>query len=289
MKKNLIRLGLSLGVIFLLTGCGEKVIIENGEVGKQITTSGLEKNIRKAGALKMDSCAFGTACPKLVRLSISENSKTIPGKFFINKSQLEMQLDLEIQYAVKKDNDSINAVFDRVKGIADEKNSRQLFIPEEKIYTTFIKPILRDTVRTALNNYSIEEIMENLGKVRLFVEQTVKRKLNKSPVRIITLSFGKVGYPASILKAKEDFAKIELDKATKMKSMAAELQIMTKKLELDKKRAEMALEVNQIISKKMNDNLKSYMLIEAINKSAESGTPWAITNSMIFRDKKKGK
>jgi len=273
----------------LFTGCGEKVIIENGEVGKQLTTSGLEKEIRNPGALRMEAC-FLSACPKLVRLSVAETSKTVPGNFFIAKSDLEMKLDLELQYSVKKDTKSINEVFERVKGVSSNTSSmyQQIIIEEEKVYTTFIKPVLRDTVRLALNNYKIEEMMDNLGVVRDFVESEVRKKLESSPINIVNLTFGKIGWPESIMKSKEDFAKIEIEKATKMKSMAAELEIMKKQFELDKARAIMALEVDKIISDKMNPQLATYMTLEAINKSAENGTPWALGSNVVYRETNKG-
>ena len=276
-------------VMFFLTGCGEKVVIENGEVGKQLTTSGLEKEIRTAGAFRMDSC-FGTACPKLVRLSIAETTEVIPGKFFIKKSDLAMELELSLQYSVKKDEASINEVFRRVKAEKDPNNPDQLLISEKKVYNTFIKPVLRDTVRVALNNYTIEEIIDNLTEVRVFVENQVKAKLSKTPIKVISLSFSKIGYPESIMKAKEDFAKIELEKATKMKAIAAELEIDKKEQELKIVKAKMALEVDKIVADRMNPQLAKYMLLEAINTSAENGTPWAITGSdVIFRETIGGK
>jgi len=281
MKKLLSILSI-VGMVLLFTGCGEKVIIENGEVGKQLSTEGLEKDVRSPGAFRMESC-FLTACPKLVRLSVSENSKTVPGKFFITKSDLEMQLQLEIQYSVKKDNESINEIFSRIKAVPSKESRKQLLIPEQKVYNTFIKPILRDTVRVALNEYSIDEIMQNLSEVRTYVENQVQLKLKETPVKVVNLSFGKVGYPDAILKAKEDFAKIELDKATKMKAMSAELQIMEKELEINKKRAQMALEVDKIVADNMNPNLAQYMLLDGINKSAENGTSWALNSNIVFR------
>jgi hypothetical protein len=276
-------------VMLFLTGCGEKVVIENGEVGKQLTTSGLEKEIRTAGAFRMDSC-FGTACPKLVRLSIAETTEVIPGKFFIKKSDLAMELELSLQYSVKKDEVSINEVFRRVKAEKDPNNPDQLFISEKKVYNTFIKPVLRDTVRVALNNYTIEQIIDNLTEVRVFVENQVKAKLSKTPIKVISLSFSKIGYPKSIMKAKEDFAKIELEKATKMKAIAAELEIAKKEQELKIVKAKMALEVDKIVADRMNPQLAKYMLLEAINTSAENRTPWAITGSdVIFRETIGGK
>ena len=287
MKKFLFSL-MVVSSMLLFTGCGEKVVIENGEVGKQLTTSGLEEEIRTAGAFRMESC-FGTACPKLVRLSIAETTEVIPGKFFIKKSDLAMELELSLQYSVKKDTNSINEVFKRVKAEKDSNNPNQLLISEKKVYNTFIKPVLRDTVRVALNNYTIEEIIDNLTEVRVFVENQVKAKLNKTPIKVISLSFSKIGYPESIMKAKEDFAKIELEKATKMKAIAAELEIAKKEQELKIVKAKMALEVDKIVADRMNPQLAKYMLLEAINTSAENGTPWAITGSdVIFRELKKG-
>ena len=282
MKKLLITITM-LGSMIFFTGCGEKVIIENGEVGKQLTTDGLEDQIRTAGAFRMENC-FGTACPKLVRLTIAETTEIVPGKFFIAKSDLAMDLELSLQYSVKKDNKSLNSVFDRVKATQDPTNNSQLLINEKKVYDTFIKPVLRDTVRVALNNYTVEQIIANLTDVRIFVENAVKEKLNDSPIKVISLSFSKIGYPESIMKAKEDFAKIELEKATKMKAIAAELEIAAKEQELKIVKAKMALEVDKIVAERMNSKLAEYMLLEAINTSAENGTPWAVTGDVIFRD-----
>jgi hypothetical protein len=287
MKRNILKImGVALATSMLFTGCGEKVLIENGEVAKQLTTSGLEKGISSSGAIRLDAC-WTSACPKLVRLAVAENSILVPGKFFIKKSDLEMELEIALQYGVKRDEASINSVFDRVKGIQDPANKRQLIIEEEKVFNTFVKPILRDSVRIALNNYSIDEIIANLAEVRTYVESEVRKSLKESPIKIVNLTFSKVSYPESVMKAKEDFAKINLEKATKIRAMAAELEIMAEELKLKKARAKMAVEVDEIISKRMNPNLEKYMILDAINKSAENGTPWAITGDVVFRDLKK--
>lgn len=284
MKKIILPITIVFSLL-LFTGCGEKVVIENGEVAKQLTTSGLEEEIRTAGAFRMESC-FGTACPKLVRLTIAETTVVVPGDFFIAKSDLAMELELSLQYAVKGDNKSIDKVFNRVK--ATPVNNDQLLITEQKVFDTFIKPVLRDTVRVALNTYTVEQIIANLTDVRIFVENSVKEKLNNSPINVISLSFSKISYPESIMKAKEDFAKIELEKATKMKAIAAELEIAAKEQELKVVKAKMALEVDTIVSERMNPELATYMLLEAINTSAEKGTPWAVTGSeTVLRQNKK--
>lgn len=272
--KKLVQVLILVGLTLFFTGCGEKVVINSGEVGKQLTTSGLEKEIRAPGAFRMDSCFFGMACPKLVRLQVSETTEVIPGKFFINKSDLELELELSLQYAVKKDEKSINGVFERIK--AEKSDSNQMMIPNENIYNAFIRPVIRDTVRVALNNYSIDEIMNNLSDIKTFTENEVRKVLKDTPIDVITLAFSKVGYPEAILKAKEDFAKIELEKATKMRAIAAELEILKKTMELEKERAKMTLEVDEIIATKMNTNLEKYLTLQAINKSAENGTPWAL-------------
>lgn len=51
----------------LAGGCGDRVTIQPGEVGRQLTINGLEDENRPPGAFRMDSCMI-TACPKLVRL-----------------------------------------------------------------------------------------------------------------------------------------------------------------------------------------------------------------------------
>jgi regulator of protease activity HflC (stomatin/prohibitin superfamily) len=279
MKKLLSALVL-VSALALTTGCGHRTMIENGEVGKQLTTSGLEDKVRAPGAFRMESCIL-SSCPKLVRLSVAENNKVIPGNYFIAKSDLELGIDLSLQYGLKRDNASLNEVFSRIRGVP--LNSSELVIAEDRVFEVFVQPVIRDTVRTALNQYSIEQIMENLPLVREYVESEVRKKLNNSPIDVISLSFSKVSWPTVILQAKEEFAKIEISKATEMRAVAADLEILASKMELEKERARMALEVDSIIASKMTPELAQFMLLNAINKSAENSTPWAVTDSTVLR------
>lgn len=279
MKKIILLLS-SIVVALLMTGCGDKVQINSGEVGKQLTTSGLESEIRESGSFRMDGCAF-SACPKLVRLQVTKTPQIIPGKFFMPKSDLTLGLDIAIQYQVKTDNASRNIIFNEVSAQPSTTNDREMIILSQTVYDTFIKPTLRDTVRKALSQYKIEGVMDNLSKVREFVESEVKKSLKDSPVTVVTLAFENISYPALILESKEQFAAIETQKATEMKAMAAEMEIIAKKLEVEKARANVALEVDKIISDHMDDKLATWGIIQAAQTSAENGTPWAISTGVL--------
>lgn len=279
MKKLLVLFGLV--SVLALTGCGERVMINNSEVGKQLTVSGLEDKVRSPGALRLESCVF-SSCPKLVRLSVAEESAEIGGAYYNSQSDLELDMTVAMQYTIKRDNNSLNEVFSRIKPV-QASSSRDLYIQSEQVYNVFVQPVLRDTVRASLNNYSIEEIMDNLPQVREYVESEVRKRLSETPIDVVNLTFSKVGWPKVILQAKEEFAKIEIDKATQFRAIAADLEIMEKQMDLEIARAKMTLKVDSVVASAMTPQLQNYMLLNAINKSAENGTSWAITDSLIRR------
>jgi len=277
MKKILLYAIVGLSSILLLSGCGQKVRVEQNEVAKILGSNGLEDEILKNSTFRLDSC-FISACPKLVTLDVTKNTKVIPGNYYMPKSDMEMELELSIQYSVKKDKKSIDTVFEEARSINNPNFDYLASIPAEKLYEIYIKPIIKDSTRQALNSFKIEQVMDNLEETRLFVFKTINKKLKDSPVKIDTLSFSKIGFPELILQKKKEFAAIDTQKATDMKAMAAELEIMAKKLELEKKKAKMQLEVDNIISKQLDKKMVIWGIIQAIQTSAENGTPWSLGN-----------
>ena len=60
----------------LFIACGQRVTIQPGEIGRQLTTAGLETENRPPGAFRLESCII-SACPKLVRLQTQNQPKTL--------------------------------------------------------------------------------------------------------------------------------------------------------------------------------------------------------------------
>jgi len=290
MKKTIINILLLSLVVLFTTGCGERVRVEQNEVAKVLSTNGLEDTVRTNSTFRLESCIF-SACPKLVKLDITKNTKTMNSQYFMPKSDMELGLELTIQYSPKVDKKSINSIYKDIRAEDVPNSSFLAIIDSEKLYEIYIQPILKDTTRQALNDYKIEQIMDNLEDSRKFVFNMIKEKLKETPIHLDSLSFSKISYPSLILQKKKEFAAIDTQKATDMKSMAAELEIMAKKLELEKKKAKMQLEVDKIISKRLDENMVIWGIVQAAQTSAENGTPWSLGggtfNMLNLKDMKK--
>lgn len=279
--RHLFKILASIALISLMTGCtGSRVYIDVNEVGVISGSHGIQGKILKPGSLKLDSCGVG-ACPKLIKLPVNKFSKDLPGKYLMSKSlDQTLTLDLSLTVRVKHNEDAYRQAF-KIKPDIQEGVVR--IITEERLYETFVYPVVRDTTRQALNHYSIQDVMDNQDSVRQFIQDSLNKVLEKTPMEVVRVSFNDVEYPETVTKAKEEFARIEIEKATDMKEMAAELEIREKKLELEISRVKMFAEVTEIASKRLGLSAREYLMLTAINTSAEEGTPWALNMDTVYR------
>ncbi|RKZ94633.1 MAG: hypothetical protein DRQ46_09660 [Gammaproteobacteria bacterium] len=262
------KLGIiSILAILVLSGCGDKVTVDSGRVAKQLGTNGLEAAIRRAGAFRLDSC-ITTACPRFVVLDVFENTQTIASKYYISASKLNLELEVDIQYAVKEDDTSINKVYKRVKSVP-VAGERKSIITTEQVFNTYIKPVSIGTIRTALNHYDIDNIMDNLSEVQIYVEKAFKEKLKDEPVIIKSLTFSLVSYPKVIVERREEEASVDAEKATKLKRLAADLIVLKERRKLDLEHARVAVEADKIISDSMDEHMATWLMLEAIQACAE--------------------
>lgn len=265
MKKIKIFIILALTSTFLI-GCGEKVRVESGRVAKELGTSGLEKDIRREGAFRLDSC-ITTACSSLVILETFENTESIESKYYISASKLNLDLKVDIQYAVKDDDDSINQVYARVKSVPD--GTRKSIITSEQVFNTYVKPISIGTIRSALNHYNIDKIMDNLTVVNEYVEAKFKEKLKDEPVTIKSLTFSMVSYPPVIVDRREEEASVDAEKATALKRLEADLIVAKEQKKLDIERAKIAVAADEIVSGSMDKKMAVWLMLEAIQTCAD--------------------
>ena len=268
---KILKLGiLPILAMLILSGCGDKVTVDSGRVAKQLGTNGLEDGIRRAGAFRLDSCVT-TACPRFVVLDVFENTQTISSKYYISSSKLNLELDVDIQYAVKEDDASINKVYKRVKSVP-VNGERKSIISTEQVFSTYVKPVSIGTIRTALNHYNIDQIMDNLSEVQIYVENAFKEKLKSEPVIIKSLTFSLVSYPKVIVERREEEASVDAEKATKLKRLEADLIVAKEERKLQIEHAKNAVEADKIISDSMDEDMATWLMLEAIQTCAERTT-----------------
>jgi hypothetical protein len=258
----------------LVIGCGERVSIQPGEVGRQLTTSGLEQDNRPPGAFRMESCVF-TACPKLVRLQTQKTTKLFKiDKLFLPKSNVDMtNVEVGLQFRVKQDKASLNTIFSEVRPVdaPDDGSSLVLVISTDMIYETYIQRKAPDAVITALREYQVDQVLSDVPEIAEFTKNKINELLAETPVEVTELGFPNgIGQPPDeVLDAKRRLYAVEEQKARDIKALEAELIIEKQRQLVQKLRTQNDLENAQAAG----IDFATYVFLKNMERFAEEGVP----------------
>jgi hypothetical protein len=260
----------------LAAGCGERVTIESGEVGKQLTTGGLEERIRQPGAFRMDSCAV-SACPKLIRLQVNKHAEDMRiDSLFLPKSNVDLDnVEIRLQFRVKPDKASMNKVFGEVR--PESVSDHVLLISSSRVYDTYLRGKVPDAVVATLREYTVEEVLTQVPEIAEYVEKKVNQELADEPVEVTELSFpnGIGEVPEAVIMAKRKLFAIEEEKARQVKALEAELAIEDQRQAVQRKRAKN----DHSVAQELGMPVATFMYLKTFERFADAaseGTPVAI-------------
>lgn len=242
--KNALKIVFGFAMLMTLGGCwGERVTINTGEVGKQITTSGLEKEIRQPGSFKMDTCWF-TACPRLVRLQTAVSAQTVTiEKVFLPKSNVALDnVQFGIQFRIKQDQASIDRAFNDIRSSGEDGNR---FISSEEIFATYIARKAPEAVITALREYTIEQALSEPDSIAEYAKGKINEALKLTPVEVTEFGFPNgVGTPPEVvLEAKNRLYAVDEEKAREIRALEAALEVEAQRQSVARLRAKNDTEV----------------------------------------------
>lgn len=281
-----------LALTALLLGCGDQTSIQTGEVGKQLTSNGLENEIRQPGAFRMDSCGFG-ACPKLVRLQVNKSTADLEiDSLFLPKSNVDLsKVQIGLQFQVKPNKDSINKVFTEVRPEPSKgqygESDRVLVITAEMVYATYLKRKAPDAIVTALRNYSVEEVLTNVPEIAQYAKEQVNKMLAETPIEVTELGFpnGIGEVPKEVIEAKRRLFAIEEEKARKIKALEAELAVEDQRQAVQRKRSKNDMEIAGQLGISVSEFMR-LKIAERFSDAAEAGTPVALGGQFVPMGKK---
>jgi len=262
--------------VALLTGCGERVTINTGEVGKELGTNGLEEEIRKPGSFRMDTCIF-SACPKLVRLTTAKSAEEVTvAKVFLPKSNVDLtDVTFGMQFRIKDTPESQNQAFEEIK--AQVVTDRELIITSDMIFNTFVKRKAPEAVIAALREYSIEDALTSPDTIAIFVLEQVNVALKDTPVELTEFGFpnGVGTPPEEVLTAKRKLYAIDEEKAREIRALQAALEV-----EKQRQVVQQARVTNDVVNAKTAGvSFVEYVTLKNMERfadAAEAGTPVAL-------------
>lgn len=186
----------------LMVGCGEKVEIPPGHVGKIMTKDGYRDGLIPTSKLRLDKC--WAYCDRLVIMDNTDKSYVEPMTIFIPADKLNISVDLRATLSV--DPQKADPLFNKLPQVT--QGDQLSLISGETIYNTYGKQVLQAEVRSYLTQYTISEIASNNEKINADIQILLQKVMGaKTPFKVNYAGLTNIKYPQIITDAQENSAK----------------------------------------------------------------------------------
>jgi regulator of protease activity HflC (stomatin/prohibitin superfamily) len=142
----------------------------------------------------------------------------------LTKSDMKVTVDLRVTYSANCDTkDQIELILDQLQLPANST-----FVQPEQIFEKYVMPVVRESLRNHLADYTIEQVKEVRGELATSVKQDLEKAIKEKsfPVKIEVLTVSNINLPESIVeKIKEiELARMDANKETE-KQQAAKVRL----------------------------------------------------------------
>lgn len=186
----------------VMVGCGAKVEIPPGHVGKIMTKDGYREGLIPTSKIRLDYCV--NYCDRLVVMDNTDKSYVEPMTIFIPADKLNIKVDLRATLAI--DPVKADPLFNKLPQVT--QGDQLSFIAGETIYNTYGKQVLQAEVRSYLTQYSISEIASNGEKINQDIQKILQTVMGaKTPFKVTYAGLTNIQYPTIITEAQENSAK----------------------------------------------------------------------------------
>lgn len=270
-----------------LGGCfwGEKAEVPPAHYGKIQTKNGFNPDVIPPSRFRLPWCWF--YCDKLFLVesadfAIKEEFRE-SNALFMPKSDLLMPFDVRGTFAIKGDKKTLDAVFDRLPAEKLEWGSTaDGLISQEKIYSTYGKPIVRDVVRSVVTKYTIDEINSSRPAVNAELVEALNNAFSNTPISIRRFGLADVQFPKLVIEQKETAARRriaidqeEAEKQIRLVKLSADLEAAKAERAIRREKAQAAAEENEILAKSATREYIEYRKLEVAEAMAQN-------NSAVF-------
>lgn len=265
----------------VLTGCGRVVEVPPAYEGKVLSKSGYQPDEYPPSTFRLNSCWMpGQICDQLVLVEKSDRGVTESFDVFMPKNQLKMKFDLRMTASIR--DGSTNAILNKVPATSNENPGisprwdKQISF--EQVYQTYAQPIIRDSVRAIVAEYTIDEIASSRDAINAKIRQRLDEVLSGTPILLKTAGLAKVDYPEVITKRKEqaEERRIEIEqeesrKQVRLIQLQTELEAAKAQRAIRREKAEAAAEENKIAAGSITPEYLEYKKLEVLDNIAKSG------------------
>lgn len=274
MKQRMLLLSCAFLAMFTAIGCGHPVQVPPAHVGKLKTPSGLQEDLISPSKFRLNFLCV--TCDDLVIAESSDYGAREGMKIFMPSDKLNLDVEVRGTFSISDNPENMKKIFDRVPAEATD-DSRVTIISLAKVYQIYAQPILRETVRSIMTRYTIEEIMSNREKISNELTAAVKSKLDATPITVIYFGLADIQPPKVIVAAQEAakereiaIQKAEADKLVKLKEAEAALEVAVKQQQVDLKEAETQVMVNNKLAEGVTAAFVAQRSLKVLDRMAQN-------------------
>lgn len=279
--KKIIIAGAIVGAL-ALSGCGQKVEVAPGQVGKIVTKDGYKEGVIPTSKFRLDPCM--AYCDQIVTLDVSTQSVTESMKIFMPKDRLEMTLKLKVSLVPNP-----NKFEQLFNSVPPQESGDNKFIPWERAYVTFVQPTILTETREFLSQYTINEILSSREAVNTELSNRLRDKIQKTtPFSVQYLGLTDIDPPPSVVNAaklsaerKEKVMAEEVQLEISQVTLAREFQEAQLQRKVDVEKAQAEKEINEILSKSMTPEYIRYRELQILEKLADSPNKTFVPAEML--------
>lgn len=244
----------------LLAGCSET--IEPGYKGKILGPSGYQDAVLEPGKHWV---GFRES---MVLLDTSTNTRDERVQMK-TRDNLDLTFDVYTRARIGGSDGAINAMFDDIR---QEDGS----VSFDRVYTTYLRPIVRSKAREIVGAYAIEDINKNFTRITQELEAAIGEAAQGTPLQVTMVTLGGFEYPPMMVEAinlakdrELAIARIEAEKEADLLRKDAELVNAEKQREIDLLHAQTLSEQNRIIAAGIDPMLLEYRRLEVQERMAD--------------------
>lgn len=234
----------------LMVGCGAKVEVPPGHVGKIMTKDGYREGLIPTSKLRLDYCV--NYCDRLVVMDNTDKSYVEPMTIFIPADKLNVTVDLRATLSV--DPLKADPLFNKLPQVT--QGDQLSLIAGETIYNTYGKQVLQAEVRSYLTQYTIAEIASNNEKINADIQILLQKVMGaKTPFKVNYAGLTNIKYPQIITDAQENSAKRremiaqeEAQLSVSKVSLDRQLQEAKMQRAIEKEKAETIAQANRVLA-----------------------------------------
>lgn len=266
MKKLLLLIPL-----VLLAACGTKVEVPPAHVGKVLTKNGYAPDTIGPSKFRLPACL--AYCDRLVVLQAADVGLKETMTVFMPEDKLNLMVDIRGTYTIPSDNNTVNAIFDRV--VAQEVTGSVSTISAAQVYTTYGQQALRGIVRSEITKYTIADVLSNREEIGQNIHAAVQEKLasGKTPIIVSRFELADIQPPKVIVDAQEnakrreiDIQKAEADAQVQLVEAKRALEVAKMQRAVEREKAEAIAEQNLIAARSVTPELLAYRKLEAAER-----------------------